>query len=69
MEERMIKLEAQVEALTALCINQQETINSLITCMGYAERLLARSTKIENDLFTYCKELRKEIEKLKGDEA
>lgn len=65
MEERINNLEKQVLLLTELCVNQQETINGLVNCINHISGMLERGTKIDNDLFTYCKELRKEMNKLK----
>lgn len=69
MEQRVQELEKTVGALTAACITQQETINHLTQCVNIMYGMLERDTKFKADLFTYCKELRKEITKLKNGRA
>lgn len=67
MEERIKMMEKQVKALADLCLSQNDTINSIIVCMDTTNVLLNRSAEIDRDLFEYCKNLRKEVEKLKGE--
>lgn len=69
MEERVKMLEERVNTLAILCVNQQDTISKLINCMEDVNKVLVSSDKVDRHLFTYCKELRKEVEKLKAREA
>lgn len=65
MEERLNNLENQVMALTIACTTQQETISKITDCLNRIETILKRGTEIDSDLYTYCKGLRNEIDKLK----
>lgn len=65
LEKRVDELENTVVKLVNLTIAQQETINSLVKCMDHIEDALKNGVKIDQGLYTYCKELRKEINGLK----
>lgn len=67
MEERIKNLELQMITLQALCLSQQETIESLTNCINTVSGMLERETKFDANIFLYCKKLRSEINSIKKD--
>ena len=62
MEERIKLLEKQVACLTDMVLLLNEENREYGDIIDRLIKMQKRSINIENDLFTYCKELRRKIE-------